>query len=285
MDIQQGKARTLRFVPQAPMSAPTARVVTRKALELATPDATPHAGATTVADDGDNTAQRFKVADASDFSIGDTILVTDDSWGSAPAVLSSVDGVWMRTVEPLPATPRTGATLVGLDVVVVLPVDATAELALDSMVIVEEGEEQVTQLFNVVAFPFRGPVLPIQVRDYVSRLFQGESNEDETWYGRIADECNGRIRGRLLASDAYLSRYWDPDALAEIGANMMQLVLAGYGYYSTDGTREDYMRSLRLELKERFADILKGSTPYDGDGDGDIDDDEVDGSTTVRGTR
>ena len=71
----------------------------------------------------------------------------------------------------------------------------------------------------------------------------------------------------------------------EIGANMLQLVLAGYGYYSSDSTREDYMRSLRIELKERFADILKGSTPYDGDGDGTIDDVEVDGSTTIRGSR
>ena len=188
-------------------------------------------------------------------------------------------------VEPLPATPRDGATVVGLDVSVVVPTEATATLSLDNLVLVETASEEISELFNVVTYPFRGPVMTIAVRDHMTRLFQGETTEDETWYARIAAECNARIRGRLLASDAYLSRYWDPDALMEIGANMLQLVLAGYGYYSSDSTREDYMRSLRIELKERFADILKGSTPYDGDGDGTIDDVEVDGSTTIRGSR
>lgn len=284
IDIQQGKTRTLRLVPQAPMSGPTCRIVDRKGEELATPVATAHSGSAVV--DAATDERTFILTTGTGFAIGDHILVSDVLWGDAVAVISSLDGESVRTVEPLPMLPRTGATtVVGLDVTVVVPTDATATLGLDFMVIVEAGQEELTELFNVVAHPFRGPVTARQVRDYMSRLFQGEQTEDETWYGRIATECNTRIRGRLLASDAYVSRYWDPDALVEIGANMLQLVLAGYGYYSSDSTREDYMRSLRIELKERFADVLKGSTPYDGDGDGTIDDDEVQASTTIRGSR
>ena len=48
VDIQQGKTRTLRLVPQAPMSAPTCRIVDRYGEELDTPTATPHEGDTTV---------------------------------------------------------------------------------------------------------------------------------------------------------------------------------------------------------------------------------------------
>lgn len=275
----------MRLVPLAPMSGPTCRVLDRKGAVLASPVPAPHAGATTVATDADNSAQRFKLTVSAGFAVGDTIRVTDATWGSAPAVLSSVDGAFVRTVEPLPATPRDGATVVGLDVLVVVPTPATATLSLDNMVVVETADEEVTELFNVVAHPFRGPVLSIAVRDYMTRLFNGESTSDETWYGRIAAECNANIRGRLLASGSYISRYWDPDALREIGSNMMQLVLAGYGYYSSDSTREDYMRSLRIELKERFGDVLKGDQPYDSNGDGVIDDVEADGSTTIRGSR
>lgn len=285
VDIQQGKTRTLRLVPHAPMSGPTCRIVDRKAALLASPTATPHAGTTTVATDADNSAQRFKLTSSAGFAIGDTIRVADASWGTAPAVLSSVDGAYVRTVEPLPATPRDGAAVVGLDVLVQVPAQATADLALDNIVIVEAGEEEVTELFNVVVHPYRGPVTARIVRDYMSRMYQGETTEDETWWQRVADETNARIRGRLLESSRYISRYWDPDALREIGSVMMKLVLADYGYWTSDGDRDDYLRSLRIELKERVGGILKGGEPYDEDGDGTIDDDELDGWTTIRGVR
>lgn len=287
VDIQQGKTRAMRLVPQAPMVGPTCRVLDRKGAVLAdpAPTATPHAGSTTVATDADNTSQRFKLTSSAGFAIGDTIRVTDASWGTAPAVLSSVDGAFVRTVEPLPGTPRDGSAVVGLDVSVTVPAEATETLGLDNIVIVETASEEVTELYNVVTFVYRGPVTARIVRDYMTRIYQGETTEDETWYQRVADETNGRIRGRLLESSAYISRYWDPDALREIGSVMMRLVLADYGYWSSDNDREDYLRSLRIELKERVAGILKGGSAYDVDGDGTIDDDEVDGSTTIRGVR
>lgn len=285
IDIQQDKTKALRLVPEAPMVAPTCRIVDRKGTELATPTATAHTGSTTVATDAANDAQNFKLTSAAAFAAGDTIQVADATWGTANAVLSSVDGLYVRTVEPLPATPRDGATVVGLDVTLTVPATATEDLGLDYMVIVEAGQEEVTELYNVVAHPYRGPVTARIVRDYMTRLFQGETTEDERWYLRVAEETNSRIRGRLLESSAYIARYWDPDALREIGSVMMKLVLADYGYWSHDNDREDYLRSLRIELKERVAGILKGGTAYDADGDGDIDDDEVDGSTTIRGVR
>lgn len=283
VDVQQNKARVLRLVPQAPMSAPTCRIVDRYGEELDTPTATPHEGDTTVVSATD--AQNLEVVDATDFAAGHTVRVTDAQWGSATSVISAVDGNSIRLVEPLPDVPRYGSAVRGLDVSVSITTTATETLGLDFMVIVETDDEEVTELFNVVAHPYRGPVTARIVRDYMARLWQGESTEDETWYGRVADEVNSRVRGRLLESSAYISRYWDPDALREIGSLMMKLVLADYGFWSSDTDREDYLRSIRIEMKERVAGVLKGGAAYDEDGDGEMSDDELDGSTTIRGVR
>lgn len=291
IDIQKGKTKALRFVPDAPMSAPTASVQTRAGVVLETPTATAHALSTTVATDADNSPTYLKLTSVAGLAAGNVVLVTDQTFGTAQAVVAGVSGSYVTFVTPFPATPDAGSTLVVLDVTLTVGTTSTAALAMDNIVIVSAGQEEVTELFNVVTHVYRGPLTARDVRDHIARLYAGEyagatvGDDDYQWHAMVADEVNGNLRGRLLESSAYVSRYWDPDTLNEAARIMLRLVLADKGYWTGDGDREDQLRSLRLELKERIGGILKSGYAYDADASGDIDDDEVDGSTTIRGLR
>ncbi len=324
IDIQQGKTRALRLVPDAPMVSPSCSIQTRTGGVLATPTATPHPLSTTVSDAEENTALYLRLASVTGLAVGDTLRVTDEQFGYASAVVAAIgidvsqmstlsleyalDGApflgggyllpadysgqaFVRFIEALPAVPNAGAAVVGLDVTLTVPVEATAALAMDNIVMISTSSEEVTELYNVVAHVYRGPCKARDVRDHIARLYAGEyannsiGDNDWHWHARVADEVNRNLRGRLLESSAYMSRYWDPDALAESGRIMLRLVLADKGYWTGDGDREDQLRSLRLELKERIGGILAGAQAYDADNDGTIDDTELDGSTTIRGLR
>ncbi len=291
IDIQLGKTKALWLVPEAPMSAPTVSIQTRAGVVLATPTATPHPLSTTVATDALNTPSYLKLTSVTGLAVGDSVRISDTTFGMAVSVVAEVSGSYVRFIEPFPATPDAGSAVVGLDVTLTVPVEATAALAMDNIVIVSAGQEEVIELFNVVSHVYRGPCSAQDVRDHIARLYAGEyagatlGDDDHQWHARVADEVNSNLRGRLLESNAYMSRYWDPDVLAESGRIMLRLVLADKGYWTGDGDREDQLRSLRIELKERIGGILGGASAYDADASGDIDEDESDGSATIRGLR
>lgn len=273
------------------MSTPTCSIQTRTGTVLETPTATAHTLSTTVATDALNSPTYLKLASVTSLAVGDTVRIADSTFGTAQAVVAEVSGLYVRFIEPFPATPSDGSVVVGLDVAVTIGTASTATLAMDNIVIVSAGQEEVTELFNVVAHVYRGPLTARDVRDHIARLYAGEyagatvGDDNYQWHARVAAEVNGNLRGRLLESSAYTSRYWDPDTLSEAARIMLRLVLADKGYWTGDGDREDQLRSLRIELKERIGGILKGGHAYDADGDGEIGDDEVDGSTTIRGLR
>lgn len=291
IDIQKDKTKALRLVPDAPMSGPTCSIQTRKGVVLETPVATAHALSTTVATDALNSATYLKFTAVGALAVGDSVRISDTTFGTAIGVVAEVSGLYVRFIEPFPDTPSDGSAVVGLDVSVTVGTASTATLSMDNIVIVTAGQEEVTELFNVVSHVYRGPLTARDVRDHIARLYSGEyagatvGDDDYQWHARVAAEVNGNLRGRLLESSAYVSRYWDPDTLSEAARIMLRLVLADKGYWTGDGDREDQLRSLRIELKERIGGILKGGFAYDADADGTIDDTEVDGSTTIRGQR
>ena len=284
MDLQLGRAATLTVVPAERMTSPTATVYDRDGTTVDTPTATPSTVATTVAEDADNSRTSLLLDDATGIVPGLTVAIADAAWGTAHSVVSAVDGDTVRLVEPLPAVPTTGATVVGLDIAVALA--AFSELYRGYVLEVADASVETTArlVFNVVKYPYIGPCAAIHVRDLVSKAWPGERAilQDATLQTRIAGQVNSQIRGQLLKSATFLSGYWDPDSLATVRSAMLRLVLAeSYGLREPQTDRENYLRSLRFEVRDRIGDVLKSAELYDGDGDGVISERESGGRFVI----
>lgn len=280
MDVQRGATKVVKVVPTAPMVGPTAVVYDRAGTVVASPTATASALSTTTA--ADTTRAVLKLTSAVAAAAGLAVLV-----GSEIAVISRVDGVNATLVEPLSQVPADGTAVVGLDVSVSLTGAATTTLyAGYTLEVSATGVDPARLVYNVVRFPFIGPCAARHVRDLLQRGYPGEAamSRDATLHERIAAEVNESIRGRLLASNHYLSAFWSPDALGNAMAPMLRLVLGErYGLRESGSDRDQYLQSLRFEVRDRIADVVSGGQLYDGDSDGVIPDaDQENGRTTIR---
>lgn len=276
MDIQQGTSKTVRLVPPAPMTSPIATVYDRARNVLVTPTATPSTVDTTVAA-GDSTTDELVLASGVGLTRGSWIRVTDAAFGDARSEVSSVDGAVVRLVDPLPAVPSVGAVVEGLDVAVTLTGAATASLYMSYVLEVSDGVDAVRLVYNVVVYPYVGPCDDTTVRELLARAYPSELElvRDTARHARIAREVNAAIRGRLLASKTYISGYWSPDALSNVCAPMLRLVLAErYGLREGGSDRDQYLTSLRFEVRDRIAELIQSSETHDDDNDGIVDDDE-----------
>lgn len=278
VDVAQGKAYTFRLRPKDPMVSPAAVVLSRAGKTLETPTATPDPASTSVASASDEST--FTVASAGALARGRLYRFAHTVFGVADREVAIVDGTTVRLLEPLPEVPPVGTTMVGLEVVVGITSASTSALALWNKVVVSAGDAEVVEVFNVVTHPYRGPVEARHVREYLSRVWQGEQ-PSEAWCGRIARTTNDRIRGRLLEAAEYVSAYWDPGALEEIGALQMRLVLAENGFGSKGRDPESYLQGLQFDLRDRMGGLMRGATPQDANADGSIDDDEAQGFRVV----
>lgn len=276
MDIQQGSTKTVRFVPPAPMTLPLATIYDRARNEIASPAATPSAVDTTVAA-GASTPTLLVLTDATGLERGSWIQVWDPEFTSARAEVSSVDGDVVRLVDPLPATPSEGAAVEGIDIAVTITGVATASLYRGYVLEVSDGVDVVRIEYNVVTYPYVGPCDDTTVRELLARAYPSELElvRDTARHARIAREVNAAIRGRLLASKTYISGYWSPDALSNVCAPMLRLVLAErYGLREGGSDRDQYLSSLRFEVRDRIAELIQSAETYDDDDDGIVDDDE-----------
>lgn len=279
IDAQKAKARTVTVVPPSPWTTASASLQKPDGTALSpAPVTTPRSASNrSVASATDGAT--FVVDIATGISRGVTVRVTDATqWGEADAVVANVSGTAVTLVEPLPATPAPGATVRVLDVDVALTSTHTADLGLSFLLEVSSGEETVREVVNVVAFPYVGPMTARRVRDYVATQWPAELRvRPEAWYARVADEANRYIRGRLLEGHVYVSQYWDPDALLEIGWLVLQRELFKRGLRMPGQAPDVFMRSVNFELRDRLGGLLKSATPNDTDRDGIIDSDEVEG--------
>lgn len=287
-DIQVGRARTVYLVPPELMASPVAKVYDRENNEVASPTATPSAISTTVAADDDNSRTVVTLASAAGCAPGKTLRFVDPVWGTARSQIATVDGAEVRLVTPLPGTPSTGATVRGLDVAVAL----SAFSALYKGYVLELAdagvEPTVRWTFNVCKYPFVGPCTAADIRDMVSVSWPGERAVmgDPARQEYLAAEVNGRIRARLLKSETYLSDYWDPDAFVEVKDVVMRLVLAEKCNLRESGTdRNEYLRGLRFEFRDRIGDIIQSAQLADTDGDGKVSATELKGRFVIDLTR
>lgn len=277
VDVQRGKAKTVRLVPSAPMSSPAASVYDRddtvKASSLA---CTPSTVDTTVASDSSNTRQTFQVTSATGIVGGLHVRVTDATWGAAVGVVSSIDGTTCRLVDPLPDVPSAGSAVRGLDVEVTIPAAATDALYRGyTLSLTDDTVESVQLAVNVVRHVYSGPCTARDVRALLARGYAGEFSKDEVKHQLIADAVNQRIRGELLASATYLSDYWDPDALALARSPVLRLVLAeDYQLREAGSSRDDYLLGLRRDVDAAIGKVLRSAHLHDSDGDGAVGEDE-----------
>lgn len=283
MDVQLATTPTVRLVPDDPMSAPTAVVYGSDGDQLATATPTPSAVDTTVAEHADS-PQSFVVTSATGIVPGLTVRVTDDSWGEADAVVASIDETWLTLVSPLPGPPAAGSTVVGLDVTVPLPAGATDELGMAKRLEVVEGANRVALVINVVAHPYVGPCRARHVRAIVARKQPSHAaTMSEQLCEQIAEEANADIRGRLLASRAFVSAYWDPDALRRLRAPVLGLLLGEeHGIWDANVDREVYVDRLERKIDKIVGELLHSAEPYDEDLDGELTETEAEGVSATR---
>ena len=272
MDLQRGRPRTLYLVPGAPMGEPRAQVWDREQVLRSTPTATPSSFAATVLA-GANTRQRILPSSFDGYRAGLSVLISDPTFGSARAVISGREDDTLRLVEALPSVPAEGSTIVGLDVAIELPAFDAYELGL--VVELEDlaapSAETVREDLNVVRYPYLGPCRADHVRDLVQRSYSGERAllGDTELQERIAREVNAQIQARLLSSAEYASTYWSPATLQPARAPMLRLVLAEqYQMREAGADPNTYLQSLRFEVRDRIADVLKGVALKDPNNDG-----------------
>lgn len=282
MDVQLGRSKVVKLVPDSPMASPTAAIYDRLGADLGvTVTATASAVDTVVVSNADNTRQAFEIDNVTGIDAGLSVLVTDAQFGSAVGIVSAVDAdtYVVRLVDPLPAVPSADATIEGLDVTVTIPTDATAALYLGYVLEVSDDDvDPIRVEFNVVRFPFVGPCKAHHVRSLLARGYPGELSRDETFHAQVAAEVNAQIRSRLLASARYVSAYWNPDTLGPVRSPMLRLVLAEqHGLREAGASREEFLSSTRLEVSARIGDVLNSVQPADGNMDGKIDDYEAKG--------
>lgn len=281
VDLQLNEAATLSVVPPSPWASPTAEVKTRAGVSVGTPTATPSAVDTTV-DGGGVSPSIFSVAVSTGIARGLTLQVNDPQFGIADSVVASINGKEVKLVTPLPVAPSDGATVKGLDVSVALDAETyTAALGLSFVLEVKQSGVARRRVFNVCTYPFVGPMTEEMVREHMTRHWPGErSVHAAEWCQRVADQVNRFLRGRLLESDAYISEFWNPNALEEVSFILLDLVLFRRGYRMPGTNPDEFYRSTDIQLERRIGALLKSATPRDIDRDGIIDDDELDGDAT-----
>lgn len=274
MDVQLGHTPTLRVVPERPMTSPAARVISPAGKVLATASAEPSAVDATV--ESASAADRLGFEDVVEgLRPGLMILVTDSVFGEARARVSTVDADGVRLVQPLPQAPQVGARVQGLDVLVTLPEAATAALEMHRKLEVYTDDDAVSLVFNVVRFPFVGPVTTLHVRDTLARR-QGSVRLDEIRLEELRDDANALIRGELLSSRVYLTEFWDPDALTRMRMVAVNYVLATQLDVWPAGVVQDtYVASLEQRLEVLAGKLKTSAEERDANLNGKLDEAEI----------
>ena len=283
VDVVKRQSRTFIFRPETILSSPVAKVLDTKGATLESPTATVDATSTTVAASASNTSSSFIVASASGIARGKIYQVTDATFGTALAEVSSIDGTTVTLTEPLPATPDAASAFEGVEVTVPITSASTGTLSMGLRVILSKNDLELVQVFNVVRHPWQPPVNARKVRHYVAQWWTSDPLiNDEEALSNIADAANKMLRGRLLEVAQYANLHWDPDALEEAGQLAMMIHLAEHNRIPGNADPIEYRRSLRFDLRDRVGGLAKSAHPYDDDDDDALDARELEG--TFEGT-
>ena len=279
VDVVKSQGHVFIFRPGSQLSSPSAKVLDNTGATLESPTPVVDSVSTTVAASASNTASSFSVASATGIERGKVYQITDPTFGSALAEVSSVDGVVVTLVEPLAATPDAASTFIGVEVTVTITTTSTGALGMGNRVILAKDGLELVQVFNVVRHPWQPPMDARKVRHYVAQWWPSDPLvNDEEALSNIAEASNKMLRGRLLEVAKYPNLMWDPDALEEAGQLSMMIHLAEHNRIPGNADPIEYRRSLRFDLRDRVGGLAKSAHPYDEDNDDALDPSEIEGT-------
>ena len=279
VDIVKTQGHTFTIRPTSVLTSPTAKVLDNKGATLETPTPVVDSVSTTVAASASNSASSFSVASATGIERGKIYQVTDPTFGSAMAEVSSVDGVVVTMVEPLPTIPDASSPFVGVEVTVAITSSSTGTLGMGNRVVLSKDGVEIVSVFNVVRHPWQAPMNARKARHYVAQWWPSDPLvNDEEALENIADAANKMLRGRLLEVARYPHLMWDSDALDEAGQLAMMVHLAEHNRIPGNADPIEYRRSLRFDLRDRVGGLSKSAHPYDDDDDDALDASEIEGT-------
>lgn len=285
-EIKTGSSRTLRLEPPTRWTGSISVVVVDdQGVTLETPTATADPVETTVVSDPANSPSSVLVDDASGMAPGRVYLVDTPSW-AARARVAAVDDDRVTFAEALPGTPEAGSSVLGVEIAVPLTSDSTTVAGLNRRVLVTHGQEEIVEVFHVVAHPWRFPVAAREVRDHIVSHWPSHPRAgDEVWIEGVLAEADAELRTRLVEAHRYAHRVWDRHTLRRAAWPAVYLELARRQLVPRGRDGDQYESSQRYELRDRVAGLLKSPTPYDENGDGKVSASETAFTATIDLTR
>ncbi|MFT7578357.1 MAG: hypothetical protein ACI9MR_000015 [Myxococcota bacterium] len=274
-EVRKGALLAVRVLPASPMTSPTAVVYDRAGTVLATLTATADTVSTTI-----STAAVVDVvtlASAAGVGVGRYYQINDV--GESPAVVevAALESSVVSLLDSLQVVPPSTTPFVGIEVAVTLTAPCSPTVGTGYRLVVSDTatDQQVTWAFDVANQPFVGPVDAAQVRTYFARFWPSElSGKSSAFFERVARKANNRLRSRVRNADRYLARYWDVEGWQEPGELLYRQVLAEAGYFPGQFDPQDYLQSLKFDVRDLISDLLT-APDYDADGDNDLDADEI----------
>ena len=269
-ELRYNAAGTLVLVPPARWATATASILDKDGDETEAPTPSLDAVSTTTASDADTTRSLIKLASASGVVRGTVYEVVDTAFGTALRKVSKVNGSWVTLSEPLPGIPAVGATFKGVawSVPVTTTTTATLGLGFRGLLNGPETADHLAVAFGVVRHPYVSPGSIRDVARYLSDVRPSDPLlDDEEAMEDVAERADLIVRGRLLASQLYVHRFWDRSVLWEPWHTAMKLALADMGRVPGGTDVETWTRSMRFELRDLISDLLRSAGTYDDDED------------------
>lgn len=264
-DVLTGASATFRLVLSPRQTSASAQVLEPDGSVAATPTPTLDAVDTTVASASD--AFTLTLTSATGVEVGGHYWIG----GAHVARVRSVVGSVVTLTAPLPATPSGGDAFQGVEWSVTVAAAQTGNVGQNYRVRVYEGDVERVAWFHVVRQRFEQPITRLELTEMLGELAPGSALlDDQATLERIVDECDDRVRNRLMAQASWPNLMGDPRALKEAGRLAAMIRLADYaGLVPPNRDPDTYTRDLRVDFRRAVGDAVHSLHAYDAANDGD----------------
>jgi hypothetical protein len=216
------------------------------------------------------------VASASGFVVGSRLRVDTQGTTQTPKI-SRISGSTIYLASSLGVAPEVGDAVRALRITATIPAMGEGKLGCDYRLewSYSDGSAQgyVSQLFNVVRWPFVNPIDAETVAAVLAEQF--EDRRTDEFIDRVVERVHDKLNNKLAATGHRAHLFPDPSRFREPARTAIRLILAESGYIPTAATASEYIRALRFEFDDLCEESIRSiATPYDKDGDGALSDSE-----------